>query len=93
METKYFSISSNENVSSKKLGDLIVKEFGSNADGICVTEIAKKESLQPTVPIQFVWHDGVIMRESAFLSFFGKPHESAKCTVEQIGAVLYVRGE
>lgn len=43
---------------------------------------------QPSVPIQFVWCDGVLhpVDESHHIAFTGK-------YCEQIGAVLYVRGE
>ena len=46
---------------------------------------------QPCVPIQFVWHNGYVNHVSGFEDvsddLFGN------CEVEQIGAVLYVRGK
>lgn len=46
---------------------------------------------QPSVPIQFVWHDGCLYHEDSCRNMELPIEEN--CTVEQIGAVLYVRGE
>lgn len=46
---------------------------------------------QPSMPIQFVWNDGYLYHEDS-LRNRGIPIEE-NCTVEQIGAVLYVRGK
>lgn len=45
---------------------------------------------QPCVPIQFIWHNGYLYRESDTAGIGMAIDES--CEVEQIGAVLYVRG-
>ncbi len=46
---------------------------------------------QRTVPIQFVWHDGCLYHEDSCRNMSIAIEEN--CTVEQIGAVLYVRGK
>lgn len=54
-------------------------------------ESAKPRNQQSTVPIQFVWHDGTLSHIDAVNAESWICFEN--CTVEQIGAVLYVRGE
>lgn len=53
---------------------------------------AKSEvSQQPSVPIQFVWYDGCLYHENSSRGLIDVIEEN--CTVEQIGAVLYVRSK
>jgi hypothetical protein len=93
MITKYFSVTGNDCLTAKELTALIYSHYGEIAHGIIVSDIPPKTDKlhQPTVPIQFVWHDGVLYHETD-CRYMGMGLEE-NCTVEQIGAVLYVRSK
>lgn len=97
MTTSYFSITSNESVTPEKIGELLSEKFEGNARGICITEIPKATKQQPTVPVEFVVVSNMSDEEKELVTnalsgkkalFCGDTYE-----VEQIGAVLYVRGK
>lgn len=68
--------------------DFIVKEINNLAER---QDVEVKQ--QPSIPIQFVWRDGELYRYEDFLTIVGLETTVQGCTVEQIGAVLYVRAE
>jgi hypothetical protein len=99
VKTEYFSITSNEHVAPEKIGELLSREFGDLAHGICITDIPKSPKQQPSVPVQFIVFGNDISHEdvldiSESLDAGKMPMFNEKLIeVEQIGAVLYVRGK
>lgn len=107
MYTRYFKIETeNGPVTEDVVMDALKNTYGSVSEGDKVTEVDRvednpaiaemKQTLeckpqQATVPIQFVWHDGCLYHENSCRGFMDAIEEN--CTVEQIGAVLYVRSK
>lgn len=109
METRFFSVTGHEHLTTKEVAALISSHYGDKARGIVISDVppckpAKAES--PQQPTSFVnaisapesfWdeHEEGSIYELAEMIKNGFPLliDSGKYEVEQIGAVLYVRGK
>ncbi len=72
-------------------GFFVVSELVEAEESAPSIDIQTRNPQQPSVPIQFVWHNGCLYHESDCVHMGIGLEEN--CTVEQIGAVLYVRSK